>query len=292
MERAFVEEIAPAKVNLILSVGKKRPDGYHDLLTLMETVSLFDKLTVKVENGVLPEIKLSVSGKYKVPEDPSNLVVRAAEAFFARVGRRYSLSIRLEKFIPTEAGLGGGSADAAATLRALNLIAGTPLTSDELRVLAATLGADVAFCLFGGTAVCRGIGDRIEPVDAPAMRHYAVVMGNERVSTPGAYRALDQFRTNNAGEICIPTENDLISLARGDDVPLANDFEAVVFHDCPSIAERKARLLSLGAKDALMTGSGAAVFGVFPNASSAERAAAAFSDADAFAVESVGRYYF
>ena len=249
--RRTVEEIAPAKVNLILSVGKKREDGYHDLLTLMETVSLCDKLTFQVENEILPEIKLSICGKYPVPEDPSNLVIRAAEAFFARIGRRFSLSVRLEKNIPTEAGLGGGSADAAATLRALNRIAGDPISSDELRDLAATLGADVPFCLFGGTSICRGIGEIMETIDRPARRFYAVVMGKDHVSTSGAYRALDEYRANNADDIQIPSETELHTLAAGGNVPLANDFEAAVFPDRPAIAERKARLLSLGAKDAL-----------------------------------------
>ena len=159
-----VEERAPAKVNLILSVGARRADGYHELTSLMETVSLCDKLTVTADDTLLPEIKLSICGNYSVPEDPSNLVIRAAEAYFAATGTRFGVSVSLEKNVPTEAGLGGGSADAAATLRALNRMAGNPLSSDKLREIASTLGADVPFCLFGGTAICRGIGDVIEPI--------------------------------------------------------------------------------------------------------------------------------
>lgn len=282
-----VEETAPAKINLFLSVGGKRPDGYHEIVSLMETVTLSDRLTVSVGDGVLPGIKLSISGKYPVPEDRTNLVIRATEAFFARIERSFDLSIRLEKNIPTEAGLGGGSADAAATLRALNAIAGTPLSADDLLDLAASVGADVAFCLYGGTAICTGIGEKIEPIGKPAHRYYVVVKGADRVSTPAAYRALDGI---GARKTAAPTRDELIALARGADVRLFNDFEAAVFPVCPGIAGIKARLLSLGAKSALMSGSGAAVFGLFPDAASAKRAAAAFPDADAFAVESVARY--
>ena len=291
MKSKTVTELAPAKVNLTLSVGHKRPDGYHDLLTLMETVSLCDILTVKPEESFLPEIKLSICGKYRVPEDRTNLVVRAAEAYFGASDERFSVSVSLEKNIPTEAGLGGGSADAAAMLRALNRIVDRPLPTNELSELAASLGADVAFCLFGGTAVCTGIGERIEQVSDPARRFYTVVMGKERVSTPNAYRALDQNREEIGKIPSIPQKNDLIALARGEKRPLANDFETVVFPEHPGIAERKARLLSLGATDALMSGSGAAVFGVFPDENSAKQAADAFDDEDAFAVSTVAQYY-
>ena len=291
MKRGTVTELAPAKVNLALSVGKKRPDGYHDVVTLMETVTLCDKLTVKTKNGDLPGIKLSICGKYPVPEDRTNLVVRAAEAFFSASKERFSVSVILEKIIPTEAGLGGGSADAAAMLRVLNRIADRPLPSNELSGLASSLGADVAFCLFGGTAVCSGKGEKIEQVPDPARRFYTVVMGKERVSTPKAYQALDVYREEIGLLPQIPQKDELFALARGENRPLANDFETVVFKDHPGIAQRKARLLSLGASDALMSGSGAAVFGVFPDANSAERAADAFRDEDAFSVATVAQYY-
>ncbi|MBP5349302.1 MAG: 4-(cytidine 5'-diphospho)-2-C-methyl-D-erythritol kinase, partial [Clostridia bacterium] len=156
MKREQVMEIAPAKVNLTLSVGQKRADGYHDIVTLMETVSLSDKLSVRAEKTLLPGIKLSISGDYPVPEDPTNLVVRAAEAFFNALGKRFSVSISLAKNIPTQAGLGGGSADAAATLRALNRLVDEPLSSDRLALVAAGLGSDVAVSLFGGTAIWSG----------------------------------------------------------------------------------------------------------------------------------------
>ena len=290
MKRETVTELAPAKVNLTLSVGQKRSDGYHDVVTLMETVSLYDQLTVTTEETLLPEIKLSVSGEYTVPEDPTNLVVRAAEAYFDALGKRFPISVSLEKNIPTQAGLGGGSSDAAAMLRALNRMVDEPLSSDRLALLAASLGSDVAFLLFGGTAICSGRGELIDPVEGPATRFYTVVMGSDRVSTPSAYRALDELREKNGA---VPREISRAmwkALARGEKLPLFNDFESSVFPDHPGIAERKERLLSLGATDALMSGSGAAVFGVFPSIADAQKAAAAISD-DAFAVSSVGRYY-
>lgn len=288
MERREVKEFAPAKVNLALAVGEKRPDGYHGILSLMETVSLCDELTVQVENGSLPEIKLSISGNYPVPKDPSNLVVRAADAYFAALGERFPISVSLFKRIPTEAGLGGGSADAAATLRALNRLSPRPLSPTVLSSIAAKLGADVAFCLFGGTAVCSGIGEIIEPIDDPAPRRYVLVMGSDRVSTPAAYRALDCARSTG-GTPVFPGKDLLLSIARGEGIALFNDFEPVVFPEHPGIAAIKQRLLSLGASDALMTGSGAAVFGIFPDADGSARAAASFTDADAFAVSTLAR---
>ena len=291
MKREQVTEIAPAKVNLTLSVGQKRADGYHDIVTLMETVSLSDKLTVRAEKTFLPEIKFSISGNYPVPEDPSNLVVRAAEAFFNALGKRFSVSISLAKIIPTQAGLGGGSADAAATLRALNRMVDEPLSSDRLALVAAGLGSDVAFCLFGGTAICSGRGELIDPVPDPATRYYTVVMGSDRVSTPAAYRALDELREKQNALLPERSRAELKALARGENLPLFNDFESSVFPDHPGIAKRKARLLSLGAKDALMSGSGAAVFGVFFDPAAAEKAASAFDCDDAFAVSTVARYY-
>lgn len=287
MEQREVKESAPAKVNLALSVGGKRQDGYHEILTLMETVSLCDELTVRVENGLLPEIKLSVFGDYPVSEDPSNLVVRAAETFFASSGDRFPISVTLLKRIPTEAGLGGGSADAAAALRALNRLAPRPLSPSVLSEIAVKLGADVAFCLFGGTAICSGIGETIEPVADPAPRHYVVVMGRDRVSTPAAYRALDSLRKGGQTS-AFPPKDRFVSIARGEGTALFNDFESVVFPEHPGIAAIKERLLSLGAIDALMTGSGAAVFGIFSDFRRAEAAAASFFDAAAFAVSSIG----
>ena len=291
MKRERVIESAPAKVNLTLRVGQKRSDGFHDVVTLMETISLCDVLTLKTEKTILPGIKLSISGHYPVPEDPSNLVIRAAEAFFDALGRRFPLAISLEKNVPTQAGLGGGSADAAATLRALNRMVDEPISNDRLALIAATLGSDVAFLLFGGTAICAGRGELIDPVKDPATRYYTVVMGDDRVSTPAAYRALDELREKNGTSPVSVERAEWKALARGEKIPLCNDFESSVFPVYPGIAERKAKLLSLGASDALMSGSGAAVFGVFADLASAERAASAFDSDAAFAVSTVGRYY-
>ena len=299
-----------AKINLGLNVLRKRPDGYHDLETLfVPCTEICDSLEIvtgddwsrtcaEMQNSgtntaqaITPDgkVMITIARKEGVDWDPlKDLTVRAYELLAAD----YDLppvKIYLQKRIPVGAGLGGGSADAAATLRALNRMAGSPLSSDKLLEIAASLGADVPFCLFGGTAICRGVGDVIESVDGSARRFYTVVMGDDRVSTAAAYRALDEQRRGDVTEF--PTREDLRSLAEGGAVRLHNDFEAVVFPSHPVISDIKRRLLSLGATDALMSGSGAAVFGVFPDAGSAARAASAFSDADAFAVETVGQYY-
>ena len=253
----------------------------------MQTVSVYDELTVEVGKRLLPGIKLSISGDFKVPEDGSNLVCRAAEAFFAATGCEIPLSVSLIKRIPTEAGLGGGSADAAAMLRALNRLFDSPLSDERLLSIASKIGADVAFCLFGGTAICSGIGDRMTQVSDPALRHYVIIKGDASVSTPAAYRALDAIRGDSVP--AFPDVSLHYDAARGNDARLYNDFESAVFPDHPSVSELKNKLLGLGASAALMTGSGAAVFGIFPDQASAGFALQKVG-VPGFVAETVGRY--
>lgn len=286
-------EAAYAKVNLFLGVTEKRSDGFHEISSVMHSLSLCDRLTVGIESSVLPEIRLRVFPKSNIPEDQRNLVWRAAAAFLERVRIPLSVDLTLEKIIPSEAGLGGGSSDAAATLRALNRLLGAPLSTDELLQLAASLGSDVPFCLLGGTALCTGRGERIVPISEPLSLYAVVCKGSEAVSTPKAYRALDLLYSDFSDPSLVPMQSadgmaelcrrrDPLSVAKG----LYNVFESVVYPSCPEAMAQRDRLLSLGADGALLSGSGSAVFGLFSDLERARKAAERL-DGFAFVAESV-----
>lgn len=285
-------ETAYAKVNLFLGITEKRGDGFHEISSVMHSLSLCDRLTVGLEKSVLPELKLRVSPKSNVPEDKGNLVWKAARAYLDRVGYCASVDLTLEKSIPSEAGLGGGSSDAAATLRALNRLLGYPLPSGDLLELAAALGSDVPFCLFGGTALCGGRGERIERIPRVPSLFAVICKGSEAVSTPKAYGALDLMYSDFADPSLLPAqsaelmatlcrEGDALSIAKG----LYNVFESAVYPTCPEAMAQRDRLLSLGADGALLSGSGSAVFGLFSDAERAKQAASQMHCL-AFAVES------
>ena len=165
-DRMQINEKAYAKINLFLDVVGKAPDGYHEIVSVMHSVSLCDEVSLSVERASYSCITLSVRGE-DVPNDERNLAYIAAEAFLEKTGIAATVDITLEKQIPTKAGLGGGSSDAAAVLRALNLALGSPLTTAELCELGAEIGADVPFCIVGGTRLCRGRGEKMSayPMD-------------------------------------------------------------------------------------------------------------------------------
>lgn len=179
----------PAKLNLFLEVLGKRDDGYHEIETVMQAISLCDRLDLTKTDSDGIEI---VTRGYPAPTDGSNLVARAAEGFFSTVGRRFGLKVDLTKNIPAGAGLGGGSADAAGALAALNHLAGLPMAPAALETLAATLGSDVPFFLTGGTAIARGRGERVEPIsDAVCPRlEFVVLFPRVTSPTPLIYKSL------------------------------------------------------------------------------------------------------
>ena len=274
MER--ITEKACAKINLYLDVVSKRADGYHDLVTVMQAVTLCD--TLYVERTEATEWSLDTGGA--LPADDRNLITRAANAYFEAVGERFGVTVRLEKRIPMQAGLGGGSADAAAALRALNALNGNRLSTEELCVIGAGLGADVPFCVVGGTRLCRGIGERMEPIANALSGTLVLAIGGEGVSTPQAFGALDRryndFQTR--GSEVRPTAL-LEAMEKGDvntAAPLfCNLFESVVEPMRPAVGEIKSILRQNGARTAMMSGSGPAVWGLFADPAAAERAAAA-----------------
>ena len=250
-----------AKINLTLRVHGRRPDGYHEISTTFQTITLSDSL--KFEPTPDGRFELS-SDAPDVPADETNLVRRAATLLRGRFGVRRGARVVLEKKIPAGGGLGGGSSDAAAALVGLSRLWDLPVTKRELAELGARLGADVPFFFTGGTAAGTGTGTHIEPLeDAPPQR-LVVVTPAVKVSTAEAYKALNApALTKAGGAVMLPIsheEADFSASLRGE---TRNDFEAVVFELYPEIRRAKDALTRAGARRAMLSGSGSSVFGVF-----------------------------
>lgn len=271
MSRAIVLRPS-AKINLTLLVGPKRPDGFHDVRTLLQSIAIFDTVTVSVRPGPFRLMTRSPG----VPADRTNLVWRAAEALWRALGRDgdpRDAHVRLDKQIPVAAGLGGGSADAAAALVGLNEAWQARLPRKELAVLGARLGADVPFFFHGGTALGLGRGDELFPVDDVQRLGVVVIKPSFGVATADAYRWLDEDRATLSESAGPPVRTDEVDLgwATGG-VLLLNDLQAPVSRRHPMVSEMTAACVREGALGTAMTGSGSAVFGLFPE-SVAPRAA-------------------
>jgi len=259
---AAVRVEAPAKVNLVLRILERGADGYHRLETLFQAVGLVDVLILRAVPGA--GMELEVRGADVGPPE-ENLVTRAARRDFQATGSETGLRIVLEKRIPAGAGLGGGSSDAGATLRGLNLLAGEPLGEPELVELGSDLGADVAFFSgSAGLALGEGRGDRIRSLPALPERTLVLGLPGVHVATGPAYGALAEAR---AGGVPVPAPileghgpaswDEVASVA-------VNDFEAVVPKRHPDVADALAALRGERLPMALLSGSGAAVFGLVP----------------------------
>lgn len=252
---------AYAKVNFTLDVLSTRPDGYHSMASVMQTVSLADTLTLTRRTE--PGITLTCDAP-DVPADSSNLVWRAAEAALTAAGKRDAgLDIVLTKRIPSQAGLGGGSSDAAATLRGVNLLCALNLTEAQIHTLAAALGSDVAFFLMGGTATARGRGEVLTPLpDAPPL-WFVIVKPPVNVSTAWAYRTLDALPNRVSARATRRMEETLMSgeveriVAR-----ISNDFEQAIFTAHLPLMLLHDELMMARSRNARLCGSGAALFGV------------------------------
>ncbi|MEW6669373.1 MAG: 4-(cytidine 5'-diphospho)-2-C-methyl-D-erythritol kinase [Thermodesulfobacteriota bacterium] len=258
---------APAKLNLRLKVTGVRPDGYHELVSVMVPVSLFDVLELTVAPpGVM---QLTCDG-YAVPGDENNLVWKAVAAFSEKAGVDTGYRIRLLKNIPVAAGLGGGSSDAAAVLLCLNEARGKPLSGREIHLLAAGLGADVPFFLSGRPSLARGIGEILEPLRGWPRHHYVIVTPRLRVSTAWVYGRLrlNGLTRDEYHYIMKQLSSDSFVVAH----ILENDLETVTSASFPIIETIKRELLDAGAAGALMTGSGPSVFGLFDSPSKASQA--------------------
>lgn len=259
-----------AKINLNLRVLGKLPDGYHAIQTVFQTISLHDTLRFTVTDA--PHIVLSCDER-RLPSGAENLVCRAAAALQQHCKSQQGAYIRLEKKIPSEAGLGGGSSDAAVTLLALAYLWQTHATADDVIEIAGGLGADVPFFLKGGTAAGTGVGSDLAELSDANEKFLIVIKPKAGISTAAAYQALNAPSLTSAEGKTI-----LSSSQRGeffdnlDSDALQNDFEAVVFGLEAEIARAKAALMGSGARAALLAGSGSAVFGIFDGGDAQERA--------------------
>ncbi len=262
---------SPAKINLFLEVCSKRPDGYHNLNTLMCCIELYD--TIRLTFGQ-KEISVHCAHPY-VPEDRTNLAWRAAQLFFDTTGIHDGVRMDIEKNIPIGAGLGGGSSNAATVLKGLNSFYGLPVSNKDLMTFGKSIGADVPFFIYGKPAVATGIGDILTPCDFIKSVPILLVYPSVPVSTAEVYKKLNLTLTKTKK---INTKI-LFKLKWDQDVvkQFFNDLESVASAICPEIQEAKASLLAYDALTALMTGSGSAVFGLYKNIESAKKAYNAIS---------------
>ncbi len=274
-----------AKVNLRLHVLGRRPDGYHELRTIFQTISLHDDLELELRGypGVLVECD-----EPSLPLGRENLVWRALAQLQRELGLKAGVHARLRKRIPVGGGLGGGSSDAAAAIIGLLRLSKRTLPRARLLEFASALGADVPFFLLGGTALGAGRGDEIYPLpDAARLTLLVVSPRGVAVSTREAY---GWFASRLTKRRTAPRLWNFCALCWSPwDGALANDFEAVVFNRHPRLRELKRELLRLGAAEAALAGSGSAVFGIFPNPAQARRAAQGFPEDRVFLAETVAR---
>jgi 4-diphosphocytidyl-2-C-methyl-D-erythritol kinase len=267
----------PAKINLTLRVGPRRLDGYHDVRTLLQSIAVSDSLTLTARRG---PFALQARGP-GVPEGRDNIVWRAAESFWRALGRAgepRDVHLRLEKTIPAAAGLGGGSADAAAALAGLNVIWGARQSRRDLVEIAAGIGSDVPFFLQGGTALAAGRGEEIYPVDDLARLGAILIKPSFGVATSEAYGWLDEDRAASLPDATRDRRPVDVGWPVGP-VSLVNDLEAPVARRHPAVLEMIDACLREGALSAAMTGSGSAVYGLFPEPA-ARRAARRLQRAD------------
>jgi 4-diphosphocytidyl-2-C-methyl-D-erythritol kinase len=280
-----------AKINLRLDVLGKRADGFHELRTIFQTISLHDELRLRASRS--KGITLSIEGNHPLSAEPveKNLVFRAVDALRHELRIPGGVELRLKKTIPAGRGLGGGSSDAAAALLGYLRLTGKKLAMARLMEIAAFLGADVPFFLLGGRALGINKGDEIYPLPDTPKLHVLVVSPKEiHVPTPDAYRWLKAkaLRLTKSAvnhklwEFCA-----LCWSAQGSG--LSNDFEGPVFRRHPRLDRIKRGLLQRGAAEASLAGSGSAVFGIFPSPAMARRAAVRFPHDQTFVCETVSR---
>ncbi len=247
----------PAKVNIRLKVTARRSDEYHELVSIMVPVGLFDVLELTALRRGRVEIKCADS---EVPADQNNLIYKAARSFMSRAGIKDGIAVNLFKNIPVAAGLGGGSSDAAATLLALNRIYSGPLSDSDILELAVGLGADVPFFLSCRPSLATGIGDILEPIPNWPELWYIIIVPPIQVSTSWAYRNLKlELTTDEYAYILDIIKKGVYSISS----ILENDLEKVTSVSFPIINTLKKLLMDAGAEGAIMSGSGPSVFGVF-----------------------------
>ncbi|MBI5893930.1 MAG: 4-(cytidine 5'-diphospho)-2-C-methyl-D-erythritol kinase [Deltaproteobacteria bacterium] len=256
---------SPAKVNLFLKVLKKRSDGYHDIITVMQPITYYDEIFLDVSDG--DDILIECDNK-NIPSDNTNIAFKAAKIFLSKTGFAKKVSIKIKKNIPVAAGLGGGSSNAAYVLMGLNEILNAGLSKEDLMEIGEKLGSDVPFFVFGGSAIAAGRGEKLEKIELPKF-WYVIINPCFPVSTAWAYENLDL--TKKQENINIPFLKKRLKTFSIEDI-LENDLENVTVKKYPDIENIKASLKNLGAKGAMMSGSGPTVFGIFENEGAAKSA--------------------
>ena len=270
-----ITEKAYAKLNISLDVSKAREDGYHDMVMVMQTVSLCDELSITLDQtGV---VRAEADLRY-IPRDDRNLAVKAAKLYFAKTGREGTGAvIRIKKRIPVGAGMAGGSSDAAAVIRALSRTFGQELKKDEMMALAEQTGSDVAFCVLGGTALAEGRGEILTPLRDMPDCTIVICKPDYSISTPELFRAIDREKLrvhpDTAGILEAIREGNLAQICSR----MYNVFEDVPDRRMKIIGGIKTRLINKGAEGAVMTGTGSAVFGIFTDENTAKKACSAMA---------------
>lgn len=244
---------SPAKINLFLRILSKRPDGYHNLSSLFQTISLGDTLSIEPSN----EVRLTCTSS-DLPTDQSNLILKATALFRKKTGLNAFFKMHLEKRIPTQAGLGGGSSNAATALWACNQLTKANIPLQTLQEWGAEIGSDVPFFLSEGTAHCSGRGEVIVPFPGITSQPFWIVKPNEGLSTPEVYRRFKMANTSSMDSIDA-VENDLQTVQSGF-ISYFNDLETAAFEVKPEFIELKNLLLKSGFETVLMSGSGSAFF--------------------------------
>jgi len=265
---------APAKLNLFLEVLGRRPDGYHEIVTVMQTVDLFDELVFEKQSR---ELTLICRGD-EVPCDESNLVLRAAHMLREGARRDLGARITLTKRIPIGAGMGGGSSDAAATIKGLNLLWELDLSDSDQHALAGRLGSDVNFFLVGGTALCRGRGERVESIAGVPIRHYVVVYPNVQLRTRDVYEKASSALTTSCQDTKLFVTGTLCTEGPGAG-GWFNRLQRAAFDLWEGLSEVKETMQAVGLEGVTMTGSGSALFGIAADRDAAQTAAQRLRDA-------------
>ena len=270
-----VLEKACAKLNISLDVTRRREDGYHEMVMVMQTVSLCDELRLSRNDS--GRVSAACNLRF-IPTDERNLAVRAAQCYLEAVGESgQGLQIRIQKHIPVGAGMAGGSSDAAAVLRGLNRLYDNRLSRKELEELACRVGSDVAFCVAGGTALAQGRGELLSDLPPMPDCSFLICKPSFSISTPELFRKLDETplrrHPDTAGLVQAIEQGQLHELCRR----MYNVFEDVQDRRMRTVAEIRGRMLDHGALSAMMTGTGSAVFGVFAEEEAAEKARRALS---------------
>ena len=270
-----IEKKAYAKINLSLDVLRRREDGYHEVKMIMQMIDLFDVLTFEKRED--DQIVISTN-KANLPCDESNLIYKAAKTFFEATDSWFGVDIKLQKQIPMAAGMAGGSSDAAVTFLALNEMAGSPLSKDALMEISVKVGADVPYCILGGTALAEGIGEKLTVLQAPPQSVVLIAKPDIDVPTPFVYKNLHLETVTNHPDV----DGMQLAIANQDAMGiydrLGNVLETVTIPAYPVIGEIKAEMQKEGAINSLMSGSGPTVFGFFEDAATADKAADAIRE--------------